>query len=233
MNDDVTLVSVVATTLTRLLDAGLEHPPKLRCAVAGGGPVPDALVRRAEAAGVPVSLTYGLTEACSQVATQPLGEARNAEAVRPLFCTRVEIAADGEILVSGPTLSPAVGGVLATGDLGELDGDGNLLVVGRKAETIISGGENVAPAEVEAILCEHRAVAEAGVFGVPDKEWGEAVHAFVVLSEPVSTESLHAHCAARLAHYKVPKRIDIVDSLPKTASGKLRRNELAASSPQR
>jgi len=229
MAERITLVSVVATTLGRLLDAGLDHPPALRCALAGGGPVPAALVERAASAGVVVSQTYGLTETCSQVATQVPGGEPRPDAGPPLFCTRVAIAPDGEILVSGPTLSPAVGGVLATGDLGELDRDGNLRVIGRKADTIISGGENVAPSEVEAVLCEHPAVVEAAVYGAADAVWGEAVRALVVLRAPVDTAELRRHCAERLAGFKVPKEIRVVDALPRTASGKLRRRDLASS----
>jgi O-succinylbenzoic acid--CoA ligase len=229
MEDQITLVSVVATTLTRLLDAGLERPPSLRCALAGGGPVPGALIERAARAGVSVSQTYGLAETCSQVATQrPGAGGSSADSGPPLFCTRVDIAPDGVILVGGPTVSPAFGPVLATGDLGELDDDGNLRVIGRKADTIISGGENVAPDEVEAVLCEHPAVLEAAVFGVADSQWGEAVHAHVILRSALSREALREHCRTRLAPYKVPKQITVVEALPRTASGKLRRSELSA-----
>jgi O-succinylbenzoic acid--CoA ligase len=227
MEEEITGVSVVATILTRLLDAGLERPPALRCALAGGGPVPLALLQRARAAGVPVSQTYGLTEACSQVATQTPGEGR-PDSGPPLFCTRVALAGDGEILVSGPTVSGAVqGGVLATGDLGELAQDGSLRVLGRKSDTIISGGENVAPSEVEAVLEEHPAVAEAAVYGVADERWGEAVHALVVARETLSEADLRSHCAGRLASYKVPKSIIFTTVLPRTASGKLQRSALA------
>jgi O-succinylbenzoic acid--CoA ligase len=190
--------------------------------------VPLALIERAETAGVVVSQTYGLTETCSQVATQAPGQAARANAGPPLFCARVEIAADGEILVAGPTVSPAVAGVLATGDLGELDDDGNLRVIGRKADTIITGGENVAPAEVEEVLSQHRAVSEAGVYGASDPEWGEVVRALVVLRAPVASDELRRHCAERLAPYQVPKEIAVVDALPRTASGKLLRRDLAA-----
>jgi o-succinylbenzoate---CoA ligase len=228
MERGITLVSVVATTLRRLLDAGLRRPPALRCALAGGGPVPAALIERASGAGVVVSQTYGLTEACSQVATQAPGESARA-AGAPLFCTRVALGDGGEILVSGPTVSPAVpGGVLATGDLGELLDDRSLRVVGRRSETIISGGENVSPAEVEAVLEEHPAVAEAAVFGVADERWGEAVHALVVARGEADLAVLRAHCAARLAAFKVPKAIAVTDVLPRTASGKLQRGCLAA-----
>jgi O-succinylbenzoic acid--CoA ligase len=225
MDGGITAVSVVPTTLQRLLDAGLERPPRLRVALLGGAPIPPALAERARAAGVPLSRTYGLTETCSQAATQIPGE--GGAAAPPLFCTRIEIASDGEILVSGPTVSPSIGGVLATGDLGELDDDGNLRVIGRKADTIISGGENVAPAEVEAVLTDHPAVAEAGVYAAPDPIWGEAVHACVVLRETVSTDALRQHCQARLAPFQVPKQIVVVAELPRTASGKLQRAELA------
>ncbi len=104
----------------------------------------------------------------------------------PLFCTGVRLAEDGEILVSGPTVAPGAGPVLATGDLGAWNADGILHVVGRKSDTIVTGGENVAPTEVEAVLEGHPAVAEAAVHGVPSREWGEAVVATVVVRADVS-----------------------------------------------
>jgi len=238
----VTLVSLVATTLARLLDAGLERPPCLRCALTGGGPVPAVLLGRAHAAGVPVSLTYGLTESCSQVSTTPVatsspegeGEIGHAQtrAGPPLFCTRVRIAPDGEILVAGPTVAPAARGEdgwLHTGDLGELDDRGCLRVAGRKADTIVSGGENIAPAEVEAVLEAHPQVLEAAVLGREDQQWGEAVTAIVVARRDaiLEIEELRAHCARALAPYKVPKRFVLTgESLPRTRSGKLARREL-------
>ena len=234
---EVTLVSLVATTLTRLLDAGLRAPPALRCALTGGGPVPAALVRRAHEAGVPVSMTYGLTESCSQATTTPLAALEQGElgAGPPLFCTRLRCADDGEILLAGPTVAPgsiAVDGWLHTGDLGELDERGRLTVTGRKSDTIVSGGENVAPSEVEAVLESHPDVLEAAVVGCPDERWGEAVTAIVVVraGRTPDAAALRAHCAAALAPYKVPKTIVVrEDSLPRTRSGKLLRRELTAS----
>jgi o-succinylbenzoate---CoA ligase len=268
---EATLVSLVATTLARLLDAGLEHPPALRCALTGGGPVPTALVARAHDAGVPISLTYGLTESCSQATTTPVAairaggewaapgeDAPNEGALNagpPLFCTRVRIAPAphdtgeagdtgaggeagawppgvGEILVTGPTVAPAAlaqDGWLHTGDLGELDEQGRLRVRGRVADTIVSGGENVAPAEVEAVIEAHPQVLEAAVLGRADAQWGEAVTA-IVRARPgaeVELERLRAHCAAALAAYKVPKQFVLVaEPLPRTRSGKLLRREL-------
>lgn len=223
--EGVTLVSLVPTTLLRLLDAGLWEPRALRCALLGGAPAPPDLLRRAAGAGVPVAQTYGLTEACSQVTTQAPGDA-TPDAGSPLFCTRVRIATDGEICVSGPTV--AGGGELATGDLGRLDADGRLTVTGRKADTIVTGGENVAPAEVEAVLAEHPAVAEAAVHGRAHPAWGEAVVATVVLRPGVAAgePELREHCAARLAAFKVPKAVAFTEALPRTASGKLLRRGL-------
>jgi o-succinylbenzoate---CoA ligase len=263
---EITLVSLVATTLARLLDAGLRTPPALRGALTGGGPVPGRLLDRAHAAGVPISLSYGLTEACSQVTTTPVGSMVAADrvtggdehgvarrAVRasararalterpvsaspsagpPLFCTRVRIAADGEILVAGPTVAPAsrdADGWLHTGDLGRLGEDARLRVTGRKTETILSGGENVAPAEVEAVLEAHPHVLEAAVLGRSDPEWGQAVTAIVVVRPGVALdgETLRAHCAHMLAPHKVPKLVSVVsEPLPRTQSGKLLRREL-------
>ncbi len=216
----ITLVSLVPTMLQRLLDVGLREPPTLRWALLGGGPLPVALLERAERAGIHVATTYGMTEACSQIATRgwPL----------PGVEVRVE---DGEILVRGPVVSRAAlanDGWLHTGDLGRLDGSGRLELVGRRSETIVSGGENVSPAEVEDVLASHPAVAEAGVYSRPDAEWGEAVVAAVVLRDGAraSAEELRTHCARELARFKVPKQIEFVHALPRTVSGKLLRREL-------
>ncbi|HEY3864600.1 MAG TPA: AMP-binding protein [Solirubrobacteraceae bacterium] len=250
MEQEITLVSLVATTLTRLLDAmpaQSESPPALRCALTGGGPVPPALISRAREAGVPVSLTYGLTESCSQVTTTPVAALEEAPAGRPsagppLFCTRVRIAAEegetlrggqeGEILVAGPTVAPgslAGDGWLHTGDLGVLDEQGRLGVTGRKADTIVSGGENVAPAEVEAVLEAHPDVLEAAVVPRADERWGEAVTAIVVTRPGARRDGdvLRAHCANDLAAHKVPKQVRFAEEpLPRTRSGKLLRKEL-------
>jgi O-succinylbenzoic acid--CoA ligase len=138
----------------------------------------------------------------------------------------VRLAADGEIEVEGPVVT--TGGVLRTGDLGRLDERGRLTVVGRKSDTIVSGGENVAPAEVEEVLLAHPAVREAAVHARPDPEWGEAVVATVVLrpGETLDPAALAAFCRERLAGFKVPKAFQAADALPRTASGKLLRRRL-------
>ncbi len=111
---------------------------------------------------------------------------------------------------------------------GDLDQHGRLRIIGRSADTIVSGGENIAPAQVEAVLLEHPAVADAGVFGRPDEEWGERVVATVVLraGQRASPAELQAFVADRLARFKVPKEIGFSDELPRTVSGKLLRRRL-------
>ncbi len=222
---DVTLASLVPTMLQRVLDAGGRPGPRLRRVLLGGGPVSPALMRRAADAGFPVSQTYGLTEACSTVTLAEPGDLETAG--RALPGTGLTVAADGEILISGPTV---VGewDALRTGDLGRLDDEGRLTVIGRKSDTIVTGGENVAPAEVEAVLEEHPGVAEAAVLARPHPEWGESVIALVVPegeSAP-SAAALREHVAERLAGYKVPKAFELVTRLPRTPSGKLLRREL-------
>jgi o-succinylbenzoate---CoA ligase len=217
----VTLVSLVPTMLSRLLDAGLREPPTLRRVLLGGGPIAPALLARARGARVGVSPSYGMTEACSQIATEGIA----------LLGTEVSIAHDGEVLVRGRTVATgALGpdGWLHTGDLGTLDDAGRLVIAGRKADTIVTGGENVAPVEVESVLLEHPGVVDAAVFGRIDPEWGEAIVAHVVLADgaDLETEALRAHCVSRLAPFKVPKRFEPVAGVPRGATGKLLRREL-------
>jgi O-succinylbenzoic acid--CoA ligase len=116
-------------------------------------------------------------------------------------------------------------GWLHTGDLGSLSAEGRLRITGRKSEVIVTGGENVAAAEVAAVLIEHPAVLDAGVYGRPDPEWGEAVVAKIVLREGVAVqaEELRTFCAARLAAFKVPKALEYVERLPRSDSWKLLR----------
>ena len=216
----VTLVSLVPTMLARLLDAGLERPPTLRWALLGGGPLPQPLLRRAQRAGVPVAPSYGMTEGCSQIVTFGF----------PLHGVELRLD-DGEVVVRGPNFARNTldqDGWLRTGDLGELDASGRLRIIGRRSDTIISGGENVAPAEVEAVLLEHPAVADAGVFARADAEWGERVVARVVLREGTAAgaDELREFVASRLARFKAPREIEFADGLPRTLSGKLLRREL-------
>ncbi len=221
-DEGVTLVSLVPTMLSRLLDAGLREPPSLRRVLLGGGPIAPALLRRARHAGVDVAASYGMTEACSQIATDGFA----------LLGVELRIAeTDSEVLVRGKTVaagSLSPDGWLHTGDLGTLDDAGRLVILGRKADTIVTGGENVAPVEVESVLLEHPAVADVAVFGRPDSEWGEAIVARVVAVDgaAVTGDELRAHCARRLAAFKVPKRVELVATVPRGVTGKLLRRAL-------
>jgi o-succinylbenzoate---CoA ligase len=229
--DGITLVSVVATQLMRLLDAGVDLLP-LRAVLVGGGPVPEDVLQEAPGRGATVVQTYGLTEAASQVTTLSPHDARRklGSAGRPLLTTHLRIQ-EGEILVQGPTVAPGTAdedGWLHTGDLGRIDEDGFLYVTDRLGDLIVTGGENVIPAEIEEVLLRHDDVADVAAVGRADAEWQEAVAAVVVLRDgaDAGADELRAHCARSLADFKVPKQFEFVAELPRTDSGKLLRREL-------
>ncbi len=247
-------VSLVPAQLERLLAAaaGERLPTTLRAVLLGGAPISPDLVRRATAAGWPVVPTYGLTEAGSGVTALPAGEAAVLpdSAGRPLPGVVVRIAepgADGvgEIQVrtpaafggylgleAGTAAAFTLDGWLRTGDLGRLDAAARLFVADRRADLVVSGGENVYPAQVEAVIEAHPAVVEAGVAGRPDATWGAVPVAGIVLREGAGDpgdpgdERLRAWCRERLAPYEVPAAFVRLDALPRTAAGKLRRGEL-------
>lgn len=252
--DGVTIVSVVSVMLQRMLEhrGARPYPATLRCLLLGGGPAPRPLLEACAARGAPVAQTYGLTEATSQVATLAPADAlrKLGSAGQPLLPTELRIERDGEpsvagevgeILVRGPTVmrgyanlpdesAPALrGGWLHTGDLGYLDDEGYLYVVSRRNDLIISGGENIYPAEIEAILLGHPAVEEVAVVGVPDERWGQAPAAVVTLRQGMaaSEAELIAFCREQLAGYKVPQSIRFVAALPRNAAGKLMRDAVA------
>lgn len=247
IDDGVTIVSVVSVMLRRMLDARRDqpYPPTLRCVLLGGGPAPRDLLEACAQRGLPVVQTYGLTEAASQVATLAPEEAlrKLGSAGKPLFPTELRIEREagevGEIVIRGPTLTSGYvdqpdataqawrDGWFHTGDLGYLDDEGYLYVLDRRADLIISGGENVYPAEVEATLLTHPAVEEAGVVGAPDERWGQVPIAFIKTQSPLTEAELRQFCAERLARYKIPARMVFVkNALPRNAAGKLLRRAL-------
>lgn len=252
-------VSFVATTLAQLLEARGDRraPASLRLVLVGGGPAAEGLLERAVAAGYPIAPTYGLTEAASQVATRPPGSpgAARAGGLVPLpgVALRivdvdgrpVEAGLEGEIQLRGsivmrgylgdPEATARVlrGGWLSTGDVGRLDAAGRLRVLDRRSDLILSGGENVYPAEIESLLVEHPDVVEAGVVGVPDARFGARPLAFIVWRPGAARDAagLAAWCRARLAGYKLPVDFIASEALPRNASGKLLRRELARRAP--
>jgi long-chain acyl-CoA synthetase len=213
---------------------------RIKLALSGAAPIDVDILTFFQACGVWVLEGYGMSETSSLNTLNTIAEHEFGTVGRPIPGCEIQIADDGEILLRGAmnfkgyyrmeeeTAKTIVDGWLHTGDLGELDDDGHLTVTGRAADTIVTGGENVAPAEVEAVLAEHPAVADVAVHGVADERWGERVVATIVLRPGVAATSdlLAGYCRVRLARYKVPKEFRFSLDLPRTQSGKLLRRDL-------
>ena len=228
---------------------------RLRLCVSGGAPCPAPVFQRFRERGLPHFKTgYGLTEAGPNNFWLPDADAPRRPGVVgfPLPHVEARLVADdgittcppgqvGELQLRGPhlfagywnrpdaTAAAFVDGWLRTGDLARQDPDGALAIVGRAKEMLISGGENVYPAEVEGVMMAHPQVVEAALIGVPDPRWGEVGRAVVVARGALDHADLLAFMRARLAGYKVPKSVVQLDALPRTAAGKLDRRALSAS----
>jgi fatty-acyl-CoA synthase len=231
-----------------VMKALVEHPrwagadlAPLQFVAAGSQIVPRALIEAFHARGVPVAQVYGCTESGPVSIVLKPEEARQhvGSCGRPALGVHVRLAADGEILLKAPNLmrryhrSHETGfdaeGWFHTGDLARVDGDGFHEVVGRSKELIISGGENIHPAEIEQLVAGWPGVADCAVVGVPDEHWGE-VPVLAVVQKPgqaVDGAALLASLEGRLARFKHPRRVVVLDALPKTALGKVQRAELA------
>jgi O-succinylbenzoic acid--CoA ligase len=252
MEEKVTIISVVSIMLSQMVDRleqeNLRYPTSLRCVLLGGGPAPKVLLEKGKEYNIPVFQTYGMTETASQIVTlaPEYSLSKLGSAGKPLFHSQIKIILDGreqpamepgEICVKGPTVtygyynrqeateSAIKAGWLYTGDIGYVDDDGFLFVLDRRKDLIISGGENIYPAEIEGVLLSHPKVREAGVVGVEDERWGQIPLAFIVGTELTSLE-IQAYCTARLAKYKVPKVIHFVSELPRNATNKIQRHKL-------
>ena len=228
----VSVVSMVPTMLSRVLDVDPGPYDGLKAVLLGGGPIPDRVLDRAGAAGLPVLPTYGLTETAGQVATlKP--EAPLENKAHPLPGVDIRIDPDERIAVRGPMLSPGYVGEpdrgaedwLVTGDLGTIDDEGALRVTGRADTIIVSGGENIDPAVVEATLLRVEGVQEALVAGLTSEEWGmEAVCLYVGQANPAQVETALRQI---LPVFMIPKRWRQVAGLPMTPMGKPDRDEAA------
>lgn len=234
-NRRVTLLSLVPTTLARLLELDSWEPPEhLRAVLVGGAPAGPELLARARAKGLPALATYGLTEACSQVATQRLHSelsSSSASCGRPLPGLEIRIR-QGRVELRGDSLLAGIyrEGRLrprapdawwTTGDLGSLDAAGRLTVYGRADRVILSGGENVLAEEVERCLCTYPGLSEACVFPLADPEWGQVVAAAVVAPARVDLEDLRDFLRPHLAPFKHPRRLFQPEALPRLPSGKI------------
>jgi O-succinylbenzoic acid--CoA ligase len=253
ISNRASIISVVSTMLMRILEKiNSPLPSTFRCALAGGGPLPKHLLEECVKKNVPVYQTYGMTETASQVVTLSPEDSlvKLGSAGKPLFPVQLKIKnsldteakplESGEIFIKGPNVTigylnrPSVtkekiqNGWLATGDIGYLDKDGFLFVQDRRSDLIISGGENIYPAEVEGILQSHDQVLEAGVIGIEDHVWGQVPVAVVVkkTGTSLSVEQLLEFCIGKLAKYKVPKKIVFLEELPRNAAKKLMRHKL-------
>lgn len=250
----VTIMSVVGTMLTRIVETLQDRrlPKHFRCMLLGGGPAPLPLLQACVEKGVPVFQTYGMTESSSQIVTLAPEHSltRLGSAGKPLFPSQLKIIAEdgseapsavpGDIVIKGPNVTPGYlycpetakekfeNGWFHTGDIGYLDEAGFLYVLDRRSDLIISGGENIYPAEIEAALLAHPDVAEAGVTSSENAEWGQVPIAFIVKREgkDPSVEALEQFCKTQLAKYKVPKAFYFTEELPRNASKKLLRREL-------
>jgi len=250
--DGITLLSLVPTMLQRLFDAGLDDAHSLRAILLGGGPAPGETLSRAASLDLPLLTTYGLTETCSQIATVPVNQAGTHldTAGRPLAMAEIRIVdesgsicepgSSGEIQVRSPAVmrgywkAPGLTkqvfteGWLRTGDYGWLDREGYLHMDLRREDRIVTGGENVNPREVEKVLRGHPEIEDACVFGLPHPEWGEEVCAAVVLTagREAVPDTLCRERFFGLASYKQPRRYFLMERLPRTATGKVRRKEV-------
>ncbi|MBN8235559.1 o-succinylbenzoate--CoA ligase [Halobacillus kuroshimensis] len=243
MDKHVTHASVVTVMLQHLVKrAGSSgYPDTFRCMLLGGGPVPNVLLKNCSQKGIPVFQTYGMTETSSQIATlspasafDKAGSAGKALSLAQLWIDTPVPGEIGEIIVQGPMVSKGYynrparqESYIHTGDLGYQDEDGFLYVVDRVKDMIISGGENVYPAEIESVLSEIPGVKEAGVTGRPDDRWGEVPAAFLVAeNETIRNADIYRYIGDRLAKYKQPADIYWVQELPRNASNKLLRRKL-------
>jgi malonyl-CoA/methylmalonyl-CoA synthetase len=237
----------VPTMYHRLANSGrAAELATLRLCVSGSAPLPAELWHRLAHQGVSVLERYGMSETMLTLSNPVHGERRPGTVGTPLPGVEATIAGPdehgvGELFVRGPSLCRGfwgrpdasaamyVDGWFATGDLASVDEDGYVAIRGRRTELIITGGHNVYPAEVEAVLSRHPSVAELAVVGVPSDEWGESVEAFVVgAGGAPDLDALAALAAEHLAPYKRPRRFHVTDALPRNAMGKVLRRQLGA-----
>jgi malonyl-CoA/methylmalonyl-CoA synthetase len=255
-DEGATLFFGVPTMYVRLAESHrVGELARLRLCVSGSAPMaPDLWTAIAERGGQRVLERYGMTETAMNVSNPLVGDRRPGSVGLALPGVRVRLAdpvaggpdgpgdesdAPGEILLQGPNVMRRYwerpdataeafdeGGWFRTGDVGRFDPDGYLRIVGRSKDIIITGGYNVYPRDVEEVLREHPAVADAAVVGRPDPTWGETVVACVITRDAVSADDLAALCADRLAPYKRPREWRFVDEFPRNALGKVVKSQL-------
>lgn len=230
----VSHISLVPAMLARLLDLGIRPPTSLRVTLIGGAALSRPLYEKAMAAGWPLYPSYGMSETAAQCATFDPADSPWHEGLvgKPMPGHEIRIGDDGRIRIRGPQVmlgyldgsGPDQDGWLLTSDLGKIDSGGNLTVLGRADDMLISGGRNVHPQEIESCLAACPGVEDIAVTGLPDPVWGDLIVALVV--GPVAPENLLAHARAHLPSAALPRRIHHLAHLPRNATGKLERSAL-------
>lgn len=255
----ITIMSVVSAMLNRMLrNIGNEkYHGNFRCMLLGGGAAQRRQLELCKEKGIPVFQTYGMTETSSQIVTlAPEDSMRKlGSAGKPLFPSQIQVINQndekaapheaGEIFVKGPNVTKGYlnrkaaneeafsNGWFRTGDLGFFDEEGFLFILDRRTDLIISGGENVYPAEIEDVLMGMPGVVEAGVTGVEHSIWGKVPYAFIVSEGEISEEDVLGFCRKKLAAYKLPKRVFQIEALPRNGANKILRRELLRYIPKK
>ncbi len=247
--------SLVPTMFLRLLEDPLfQTHPGIKAILLGGGPISEELIKLSSERGLPVVVSYGMTETCAQICANPLlrpsGIYYPKSSVGPVFKpNQIEIRdengkalppiEDGLIWLKGPQIFDGYldselnkeafdsDGWFNTGDYGHLNRHGHLFVKARRTDRIVTGGENVSPVQVEEILSKANGIKECAVLGVPDKIWGQRVVALIIPeNEMPEPKKIKDQLKTMLSDYQVPKEFVQVRSLPKSSLGKLRRDQL-------
>jgi len=222
----INFVSLVPSMLDSVLDSRGERAfaPQLRAILLGGAACSERLLHRCRTGGLPVALSWGMTETASQVATRRPGDlAPLREGIPPLPYISVNADEHGCLVVRGP----AARGKLVSDDLGEITAAGQVRILGRRDNMINRGGENIHPGEIEAVLESHPQVTEAVVLADDDDRLGQIPVAFVC-SDDADPDTLRRWCRAHLTGFKVPHRIKVLAELPRTGPGKIDRSGLLA-----
>ena len=251
------LVPAMLQFMLGVYDAKRHRTSALRWVMSGAAPVPLELIKTYESMGIEIHQVYGLTETCGPACliTHEDALSRAGSTGRSFFHTDVRVVREdgsdcdpgepGEVLVRGShimtgywnrpeaTAETIVDGWLHTGDVATMDADGFVTIIDRTKDMLISGGENVYPAEIENVLLGHPAIIDAAVIGVPSDRWGESPLAVVVVSDDkVSAEDVMAHTSGKLAPFKTVKRVEFVTEIPRNPSGKILKRELRERFPE-
>ena len=245
------MVPVMLQFMLLTYDAENHDTSSLRNVISGAAPVPVSLIETYTNMGIEIHQVYGLTETCGPACIISSEDAvtRAGSTGKAFTFTEVRVADEagndcepgepGEVMVKGPHImlgywnrpeanaETLIDGWLKTGDVATMDSDGFVTIVDRVKDMLISGGENVYPAEIENVLLSHEKIGDAGVIGIPSKKWGESPLAVIVRSDDsLSEQDVIDHCVGKLAPFKTVKAVEFIDVIPRNASGKILKREL-------